>query len=140
MIDFIYTSDFVLSDQEQLRKLLLSISEQEGYTLSQLCYHFVSTEKIISINSSHLSHNYATDVITFDYSTGKTLTVEAYVCCEQVYINAKTHTQTFENEMVRVLIHALLHVCGYDDKTTIASEKMTEREDFYINEYLTSFK
>tara|TARA_B100001142_G_C13788281_1_gene443856 strand:- start:42 stop:464 length:423 start_codon:yes stop_codon:yes gene_type:complete len=140
MIDFIYTTGFILKNPEQIRKLLLHASEQEGYAVSQLYYHFVSAEEITRINNTHLSHNYVTDVITFDYSTCKDLKVEAYVCPQQVEANAKKYSQTTENEVVRVLIHALLHVCGYDDKTQESTLKMRRKEDLYIKSYYTSSK
>ena len=140
MIDFIHTTPFVLKNIEQIRKLLLHVSVQEGYTLSQFCFHFVSAEEITRINKNHLSHDYATDVITFDYSTDKELKAEAYICPEEVKSNAKKYSQTIENEMVRVLVHALLHVCGHDDKADESKLKMRNKEDLYIKIYQTSFK
>ena len=140
MIDFIQTTPFVLRNTEEIRKLLLHISVQEGYTLSQFYFHFVSAEEITRINKNHLSHDYATDVITFDYSRDKELKAEAYICPQEVKSNAKKYSQTFENELVRVLVHALLHVCGYDDKADESKLKMRNKEDLYIKIYQTSFK
>jgi len=140
MIDFIQTTPFVLRNTEEIRKLLLHVSVQEGYTLSQFYFHFVSAEEITRINKNHLSHDYATDVITFDYSRDKELKAEAYICPQEVKSNAKKYSQTFENELVRVLVHALLHVCGYDDKADESKLKMRNKEDLYIKIYQTSFK
>ncbi len=140
MIDFIHTTPFVLKNPEELRKLLLHVSIQEGYTLSRFYFHFISAEEITRINKNHLSHDYATDVITFDYSTDKELKAEAYICPEVVRSNAEKYRQTAENEMVRVLVHALLHVCGHDDKADESKLKMRKKEDLYIKIYQTSFK
>ena len=140
MIDFIHTTPFVLKNTEELQKLLLHVSVQEGYTLSQFYFHFVSVEEITRINKSYLSHYYATDVITFDYSTDKELKAEAYICPEEVKSNAKKYNQTTENEIVRVLVHALLHVCGHDDKADESKLKMRNKEDLYVKIYQTSFK
>ena len=140
MIDFIYTTPFILKNTEEIRKLLLHVSVHEGYALSQFYFHFVSAEEIKRINKNHLSHDYATDVITFDYSTDKELKAEAYICPEEVQFNAKKYSQTVENEMVRVLVHALLHVCGHDDKADESKLKMRNKEDLYIKIYQTSFK
>tara|TARA_B100000482_G_scaffold175467_1_gene144622 strand:- start:89 stop:511 length:423 start_codon:yes stop_codon:yes gene_type:complete len=140
MIDFIYTTPFILKNTEEIRKLLLLVSVHEGYALSQFYFHFVSAEEIKRINKNHLSHDYATDVITFDYSTDKELKAEAYICPEEVQFNAKKYSQTVENEMVRVLVHALLHVCGHDDKADESKLKMRKKEDLYIKVYQASFK
>ncbi len=140
MIDFIHNTSFVLKSTEEIRKLLLHVSLQEGYVLSQFYFHFVSSEEITRINKNHLSHDYATDVITFDYSTDKELKAEAYICPEEVHSNAKKYSQTTENEMIRVLIHALLHVCGHDDKSDESKLKMRNKEDLYIKIYQASFK
>ena len=140
MIDFIHTTPFVLNNTEELRKFLLHVSVQEGYTLSQFYFHFVSVEEITRINKNHLSHDYATDVITFDYSADKELKAEDYICPEEVQCNAKKYNQTVENEIVRVLVHALLHVCGHDDKSDESKLKMRNKEDLYIKIYQTSFK
>ena len=140
MIDFIYTTPFILKNTEEIRKLLLLVSVHEGYALSQFYFHFVSAEEIKRINKNHLSHDYATDVITFDYSTDKELKAEAYICPEEVQFNAKKYSQTVENEMVRVLVHALLHVCGHDDKADESKLEMRNKEDLYIKIYQTSFK
>ena len=140
MIDFIHTTPFVLRNTEEIRKLLLHVSVQEGYNLSQFYFHFVSAEEITRINKNYLSHDYATDVITFDYSRDKELKAEAYICPQEVKSNAKKYSQTFENELVRVLVHALLHVCGYDDKADESKLKMRNKEDLYIKIYQTSFK
>ena len=140
MIDFIHNTPFVLKSTEEIRKLLLHVALQEGYVLSQFYFHFVSPEEITRINKNHLSHDYATDIITFDYSTDKELKAEAYICPEEVHSNAKKYSQTTENEMIRVLIHALLHVCGHDDKADESKLKMRNKEDLYIKIYQTSFK
>ena len=100
----------------------------------------MSKTKITEINKTHLSHNYSTDVITFDYSDSNTIVAEAFVCPEEILLNAESFSQSVEDETVRVVIHALLHLCGYDDKTKTGSNEMRAKEDFYINEYHTCFK
>tara|TARA_X000001036_G_scaffold139065_1_gene131820 strand:+ start:1286 stop:1708 length:423 start_codon:yes stop_codon:yes gene_type:complete len=140
MIKFNFATDFVLQNERTINRLLVFISSKEDRTISKLHYHFVSKSKIIEINKSHLSHDYSTDVITFDYSDANTIIAEAFICPEETLINAEVFYQSIEDEMLRVVIHALLHLCGYDDKTKLGSSEMRAKEDFYINEYHTSFK
>ena len=140
MIKFNYTTEFVLQNEKLINKLIDFVSSKEGVTISKLLYNFVSKTKITEINKTHLSHNYSTDVITFDYSDGNTIVAEAFLCPEEILLNAESFSQSIEDEMVRVIVHALLHLCGYDDKTNAGSAKMRAKEDFYINEYHTCFK
>ena len=140
MIKFNYTTGFVLQNEKSINKLMVFLSSKEDVTISKLLYHFVSKTKITEINKTHLSHNYSTDVITFDYSNGNTIIAEAFICPEEVLSNAEHFSQSLEDEVVRVVVHALLHLCGYDDKTKAGSAEMRAKEDFYINEYHTCFK
>ena len=140
MIKFNYTTGFVLQNEKPVNKLIAFLSSKEDVPISKLLYHFVSKTKITEINKTHLSHNYSTDVITFNYSDGNTIVAEAFLCPEEILLNAESFSQSIEDEMVRVIVHALLHLCGYDDKTNAGSAEMRAKEDFYINEYHTCFK
>ena len=140
MIKFNYTTGFVLQNEKPINKLMVFLSIKEGVTISKLLYHFVSKTKITEINKTHLSHNYSTDVITFDYSDDNTIIAEAFICPEEVMSNAERFSQSIEDEVVRVLVHAALHLCGHNDKTKAGSAEMRTKEDFYINEYHTCFK
>ena len=79
MIKFNYTTGFVLQNEKPINKLMFFLSIKEGVTISKLLYHFVSKTKITEINKTHLSHNYSTDVITFDYSDDNTIIAEAFI-------------------------------------------------------------
>lgn len=140
MIKFNYTTEFVLQNEKLIHKLIDFVSSNEGVTISKLLYNFVSKTKITEINKTHLSHSYSTDVITFDYSDGNKIVAEAFLCPEEILLNAESFSQALEDETVRVVVHALLHLCGYDDKTKAGSAEMRAKEDFYINEYHTCFK
>ena len=140
MIEFTFDTDFILDNKKQISDWLLLLASSEGFTIKNLHYNFVSAEKIHSINSQFLNHDYPTDVIAFDYCEDKELSGEVFVCQKIVEQNAVYYSQTIENEMVRVLVHALLHVCGHDDKTDESKLKMRKKEDLYIKIYQTSFK
>ena len=100
-----------------------------GYRIKQLNYYFVSREKIVEINTSHLNHDYATDIITFDYCRQKQILGEVYVCCDVVLENAKQLSLNVEDELRRVVVHGLLHLLGYKDKTTEEQLQMREKEN-----------
>ena len=140
MIKFNYTTDFVLQNEKLINKFIVFISSKEGVTIFKLLYIFVSITTITYFINTHLSHNHSTDVITFDYSDGNTIIAEAFICPEEVLSNAEHFSQSVEDEVVRVLVHAVLHLCGHNDKTKAGSAEMRTKEDFYINEYHTCFK
>ncbi len=96
-------------------------------------YKFVSREMIVKINTAHLQHFYETDIITFDFSTGKRLVGDVYVCQEVVRDNSAALNLTFENELMRVIIHGLLHLVGYGDSNPAEVKLMRRKENEYLN-------
>ncbi|MCD8072593.1 MAG: rRNA maturation RNase YbeY [Alistipes sp.] len=103
----------------------------EGFTPGDLNFIFCSAEKHLDINRTYLGHDYPTDVITFDYSDLKEKIVsgDIFVDPETVRRNARRYGATARGEMLRVLIHGVLHLCGYKDKTTVEQALMREAED-----------
>ena len=140
MIQFVYNTPFSLINETKISDWLLFLASQEGYRIKNLYYNYVSIEEIQSINFTHLNHNYPTDVITFDYSTDDEISAEVFICQEQVEKNATEYSQTIENETIRVLCHALFHLCGYDDKSKTQQFDMRQTEDKAIASFHTTFK
>ena len=132
MIRFTYNTDFLLNNEPEVTELINTVAVSKGKSIEKFFYHFVSEAKIQQVNNDHLNHNFITDVITFDYSDGKVISAEAFVCPEEVLKNAKRYSQTSENEVVRVLLHAVLHVLGYDDKSKESSQEMRKQEDHFL--------
>ena len=132
MIHFTYNTSFSLEHELAITDLLNTVAYSKGKSINKLFFHFVSEAKIQQVNKDHLSHDFVTDVITFDYSEGKEINAEAFVCPSEVFKNAKTYKQSAEKETVRVLLHALLHVLGYDDKTEENRKEMREQEDSFL--------
>ena len=140
MIQFVYNTPFSLINEIKISDWLLFLASQEGYRIKNLYYNYVSTEEIQFINLKHLNHNYPTDVITFDYSVDDEISAEVFICQEQVEKNAIEYSQTTENETIRVLCHALFHLCGHDDKSKTQQLDMRQTEDKAIASFHTTFK
>ena len=133
MIHFIYNTDFSLNDESAVAKLLNTVAVSKGSSIGKFFFHFVSEAKIQQVNNDHLKHDFVTDVITFDYSNNKEISAEAFVCPSEVFKNANRYSQPIENEMIRVLLHAMLHVLGYDDKTEESRQEMRNQEDCFLS-------
>ena len=127
-------------NKKQISDWLLSLASSEGFTIKNLHYNFVSSEKIQSINNQFLNHDYPTDVIAFDYCEDKELSGEVFVCQKIVEQNAVYYSQTAENEILRVLCHALFHLCGYKDKKIKDLAVMRSAEDKAIAAFHSTYK
>ncbi|MDZ7633063.1 MAG: rRNA maturation RNase YbeY [Bacteroidales bacterium] len=91
-----------------------------------------SDDKVYEINNEFLRHDYYTDIITFNYNSGKTVNAEIYISAERVRENAAKFGVTYDSEMKRVIFHGFLHLCGYDDSTAEEKKKMSEMEEMYL--------
>lgn len=140
MIEFTFDTDFILDNKKQVSGWLLSLANSEGFTVKNLHYNFVSAEKIHSINKQFLNHDYPTDVIAFDYCVDKELSGEVFVCQKIVEQNAVYYLQTIENETLRVLCHALLHLCGHKDNNSKDLAVMRSAEDKAIAAFHSTYK
>ena len=140
MIEFTFDTDFILDNKKQISDWLLSLASSEGFTIKNLHYNYVSVEKIQSINNQFLNHDYPTDVIAFDYCEQKELSGEVFVCQKIVEQNAVYYSQTVENETLRVLCHALLHLCGHKDNNSKDLAVMRSAEDKAIAAFHSTYK
>ena len=129
MISFNYETDFLLDNETQfsdwISKVILSESKKEG----DINYIFCDDEYILEINKQYLDHDYYTDIISFDYSVGNELNGDIFVSIERVKENATDFNATFDNELKRVIIHGILHYCGYKDKSEEDEALMRSKED-----------
>ena len=116
---------------EWLQKLILL----EGKKVGKINYIFLSDDGLLKVNRDFLHHDYYTDVITFDYVKGKTISADIFVSLPRISENAISHSKDFNSELHRVLAHGLLHLCGYKDKTEDEITEMRNKEDFYLNIY-----
>lgn len=124
--------EFDLPDEQALTKWLILVSEAEGKPLGEISYIFCSDEHLRGINVEYLDHDYYTDIITFPYE-GETIQGDMFISSERVTDNAATNGVAFRQELCRVMVHGLLHLAGYGDKTEAEAKVMREKEDFYLN-------
>ena len=140
MIEFVYYTGFELKNQKQVSNWLYSLAKKEGFSIKNLYYNYVSPDQIQSLNNEFLKHDYVTDVLAFDYCEGSELYAEVFICQSVVEKNAKELSQSIENETLRVLCHALFHLCGYNDKTDKDQALMRTKEDGAISSFKTTHK
>lgn len=101
--------------------------------------HLLSDEELLAINISSLSHNYYTDIITFDYRDDDDLGyAELLISYNRVIDNAKTHNATNKQELYRVIIHGMLHLCGFDDSNEDEKKIIRNKENYYLNTYCST--
>lgn len=132
MINFNYETDFTLESEDTIEAWILSVIASEGYTLEEINYVFCDDEYLHKLNVEFLNHDTLTDILSFDYSMGKRIQGDIFISVERVIDNAKDFGKPFEEELRRVIIHGVLHYCGYKDKTDEESNLMRGKEDFYI--------
>jgi rRNA maturation RNase YbeY len=117
-------------------ELLLHYTQKE----SSLQYIFVSDDYLLDMNLKYLQHDTYTDIITFDLSEKKSNFIEGeiYISVDRVRENANTEGVSFQNELLRVILHGALHLCGFNDKTKAQKANMRELESTYLEKYLTA--
>jgi rRNA maturation RNase YbeY len=126
------TLRFKLSQKTALKKWLKAVAEAESKRMGAVSFIFCSDEELLRINRRYLQHNYYTDVITFDETNGAILAGDVFVGINTVRANADKYKQTFDNELHRVMLHGVLHLCGYADRTPAEQKQMRAKEDFYL--------
>lgn len=115
------------------KQWMCSIAQRYQSEIIDLNVIFCTDKELLKINMDFLSHDYYTDIITFDYSHGKRIHGELYISVDTVISNSKVYNVSFNRELYRVIIHGLLHLCGEDDQTSLMSESMRNAEDDAID-------
>ena len=131
-VKFFYHTNFVLSNEKKVADWLLSVLRSEGVEAQSIDYSFVDKKQMIKINKKHLNHNYLTDVLAFNYSEDSKIQGDVFVSEEMVRANAQEYTQSFSYELMRVMLHGLLHLCGHNDKTPEQQNRFRDLEDKYL--------
>lgn len=120
---------FRLKDKTRLKAWIKTVTEKEKHRLGDINYIFCSDDELLEINIQHLNHNTYTDIITFDYTEGDRISSDIFISIDRVEENAKKFKVSFEEELHRVMIHGILHLCGYKDKTKADAELMRKKEN-----------
>jgi probable rRNA maturation factor len=129
MISFNYELEFLLENEGQYSSWISNVISSENKKEGDINYIFCDDEYILEINKQYLDHDYYTDIISFDYSVGNELHGDIFVSIERVRENAIEFEVTFNEELKRVLVHGVLHYCGYKDKTEEEELLMRSKED-----------
>ena len=129
MIEFYSETDFKIEDTKALSHWISEIILHENHELGDLTYVFCDDDFLHKLNLQFLNHDTLTDIISFDNSLGKQIHGEIYISVERVKENAGTYQVAFLDELHRVIIHGVLHFCGYKDKTKKQQETMSCKEN-----------
>ena len=134
MIDFQFINKEIPGfDSEFFILSLTSLVKEEGKLLGDVSVIFVSDDYLLEINQSYLNHDYYTDIITFDYCEQNVISGDLFISVDRVRENADVFNVDFGTELHRVIIHGVLHLCGYKDKTEENEKEMRILENKYLN-------
>ncbi|GET27212.1 rRNA maturation RNase YbeY [Prolixibacter sp. NT017] len=122
-------------DTERVKKWLVFVANKHKKEIGELSYIFCSDSYLLDVNRQYLSHDYLTDIITFDYTAGDTVSGDVFISTERVADNATEFNVSYDEELLRVLAHGILHLIGFNDKNENDQEIMTQQEDACISDY-----
>ena len=121
-------------DQKLMNRWINLTALEYGKKTGNINYIFCSDARILEVNKQYLQHDYYTDIITFDYSSEKTISGDIFIGLETVKSNSKELNVDFKEELHRILIHGILHLCGQDDKSPELREEMTKKENIALEQ------
>lgn len=119
-------------EKQKVNRWIKEIAMNYERSVGDIAYIFCNNERILEINQQYLKHDYYTDIITFDYSEGKKIIGDIFVSIETVRSNAEEFEVPFDEELHRIIIHGILHLCGNNDKSPEQRKEMTEKENLAL--------
>ena len=128
---------FTLTDKLLLKKWIKEVVSSYGNRVGDINIILCDDTSILEINNQFLGHDYYTDIITFDYTEGDTINGELYISIDTVRANAEEYNQDFPDELHRVIIHGILHLCGLDDHCDEDIKEMREAENLSLQKLNT---
>ncbi len=131
MIQFISQTDFKIKNKNILKKWIKSVIISNNKKVGDISFLFLSDNQLLDINKKYLSHDYFTDVITFDYTENDLISGDIFISVDRVKDNAKSFEVSFQDELLRVMVHGVLHLLDFDDKTDEQKILVRSLEDKY---------
>ena len=122
-------------EKQKINRWIKETATEYAKKVGDIAYIFCSDERILEVNKQYLNHDYYTDIITFDYSEGSTISGDIFISLDTVMSNATEFNVSFEQELKRILIHGVLHLCGQDDKTPKLRLQMSEKENAALQKF-----
>ncbi|MEK6152864.1 rRNA maturation RNase YbeY [Flavobacteriaceae bacterium 3-367] len=132
MIEYHYQTDFKLEGEKHFTDWITRVIKAETRDLGPLAYIFCSDESMLEMNKKYLDHDTFTDIITFDYTEGEELSGDIFISTDRLRENAATFGVSFREEVLRVMVHGVLHLMGYKDKTDEDKTLMRNKENEMI--------
>ena len=133
MIEYHYENDFILVDSDEIRIWIEDVIKKEKKTVGDITYIFCDDDYLLERNKEFLDHNTLTDIITFNYCIDNNISSDIMISIDRIKENSTTFENSFNEELKRVMIHGILHLIGYNDKSNKEKELMREKENFYLN-------
>lgn len=133
MIVFNSELDFKLDKQVEIQNWITQSIDNEGFITGELNFIFCEDKYLLEINIEFLDHDTLTDIISFDYTMGKLISGDVFISIDRVIENSKSFGVSFEDELHRVMIHGILHYCGFKDKDSDDKKQMRMKEDYYLS-------
>ncbi len=135
-INFFYENIDSFNLNSKVDKWIENTVQNENNRVGEINVIFCSDEHLLTMNIEHLKHDFYTDIITFDYSDKDIVSGDLFISKERVEDNANKFKESFEKEIHRVIIHGVLHLLGYNDKTEKEQKQMREKENFYLDKLI----
>lgn len=129
MIEFYSETNFQIKNKKKLTHWISRVVEEENQKPGEITYVFCDDEYLFALNKKFLNHDTLTDIITFDNNVGEYVNGDIFISVDRVKENATNYNTTFLNELHRVMIHGIFHLCGYKDKKDRESKIMRSKED-----------
>ncbi|MCA0932949.1 rRNA maturation RNase YbeY [Lutimonas saemankumensis] len=133
MITYNFVGEFQLEEEDHVTSWIEFVLDEEHKELGELNYIFCDDDYLLDINIKDLKHNTLTDIISFDYTLGSVVSGDIYISFERVIDNAQELGVVFRDELHRVMVHGVLHYCGYRDKSIEEKVEMRKKEDYYLS-------
>jgi len=128
-------TNFRLTGWKKVREIVDKVITKQGYVSGDLNFILTNDKGVLELNSKFLNRNYFTDVIAFEYNKGSIISGDIFISTETVKANAINYKVSYNEEMIRVMIHGVLHLCGFKDKSDNEKKEMRRMEDYWLKQW-----